>query len=154
MIHGFAAGIALLQNRVNGDFSIHIGELHDGHIDNQGDLTGAGHRDDWFRGYVAWVLHGHISAGTAAGRLDVLGSHIRFIPEWFAAEVDSECAVRIAPENLLKGDLVDDTGIIKATITVGEGDRAGAAQPLGDLGNPLRSPLREWSATRSVRGRW
>ena len=50
-----------------------------------------------------------------------------------AAEIDRETAVRLSPQNAVKGNLVDDPRIIKAALPVGKGDCAAAAQPRGDF---------------------
>ena len=39
----------------------------------------------------------------------------------------------ISPQYLFKGNLVDHTGMIKATLPIGKGDCAAAAKPCGDL---------------------
>lgn len=121
-VHGRDSGICFLQNGVNRDLTVHIGKLHNGHVNDQRDLAASGHSNDRLRGYISRILHGDISAGTAAGGLDVLGCYICLIPEGLAAEVDSEGSMRIAAEDLLKRNLVDDPGIIKAAVAVGEGD--------------------------------
>lgn len=43
--------------------------------------------------------------------------------------------MRIPSQDFLKADLVDDSGMIKATLLVGEGDCAAAAKPRGDFGD-------------------
>ena len=137
-VHGCHTGVCFLEHRINRDLTVHIRKLHNGHVNEQSNLSVSGHSDDWLGGHIPRVLHGDISAGTAAGRLDVLGCYICLIPEGLAAEVDSEGSMRIAAEDLLKRNLVDDPGIIKAAVAVGEGDCTRAAQPPGDLGNPIR----------------
>lgn len=129
IVQGVHARICFLQNRVDCDFTVHIRKFHDGHVHDQRDFSATGYRDDWFRGYVARVLYGDIAAGTAAGGLDVLGGHIRFIPERLASEIDSKGSMWIAAEDFLEGDLIDHPGIIKSTVAVGESDCPRAAQP-------------------------
>ena len=41
--------------------------------------------------------------------------------------------MRIPSQDFLKADLVDDSGMIKATLPIGEGDCAAAAKPHGDF---------------------
>ena len=45
----------------------------------------------------------------------------------------------IAAQNLLKGNLIDNAGMIKATLPVGKGDNAAALEPCGNLGDALRA---------------
>ena len=58
--------------------------------------------------------------------------------EWLAAEIYYKGAVGISAQHLLKRDLVDHAGIIKATLAVGEGDCAAAFQPRGDFRDAFR----------------
>lgn len=53
--------------------------------------------------------------------------------ERLTAEGHGKAAVRVTAQNLLKGNLVDHPGMIKAALPVGEGDCAAAAEPRGDL---------------------
>ena len=41
--------------------------------------------------------------------------------------------MRIPPQDLFKGNLVDHTGMIKATLPIGKGDCTASAKPCGDL---------------------
>ena len=66
----------------------------------------------------------------AGGRYGDL-RHIFLIPEGLAAEVHGEAAVRIAPQNLLKRDLIHDPRIIKTALPVGKGDLSAALQISG-----------------------
>ena len=46
--------------------------------------------------------------------------------------------MRISPQDLLKGNLVDHTGMIKATLPIGKADLAAAPEPRGDFRDAVR----------------
>ena len=73
-----------------------------------------------------------LDKGTAGSYGDIVVG--RQIEHRVTAENHRKGAMRIAPEDLLKGDLIHDMGIIKATLPIGEGDRSAAPKPRGDLG--------------------
>lgn len=110
---------------------------HDGAVDarqfkvgcSDGDLRVTAHGDAHHR-------LGKHAAGIGKQRSRCVDDHIfhiRQIEEGMAAEVDREGTVRIPSQYLLKADLIDDAGIIKATLPIGEGDCSAATQPRGDL---------------------
>ena len=53
--------------------------------------------------------------------------------EWLTAEGHGKAAVRVPAQYFLKGNLVDNPGMIKAALPVGEGDCSAAAKPCGNL---------------------
>ena len=98
-------------------------QLHDGHAHHERDITGAINRDHRLGCRTPRV--GDKRPG--GGELDDRRS--RIIPKRLTAEVDRERSVRIPAQDLLKADLVDDSGIVEATRTIGKDDLTAASEP-------------------------
>ena len=91
-------------------------QFHNGHAHHKGDFTGAVHCDGWFRKHAAGI--GDERAGGRYGNLRC----VFFVPERLTAEVHGEAVVRVAAQNLLKRDLIDDPPLIETDLPVGKDD--------------------------------
>ncbi len=124
-IHGCAAGICLHERRVKRD-AVRDLQFRDGHAHHERGLAAAVHGDHWLGKHAAGV--GDERSRGGQGNL----LYACLIPEGLASEIDRKRAMRIPSQDLLKGNLIDNPSLIKATLPVGEGDCTAAPEPRGN----------------------
>lgn len=126
---GIPAGVVLIAFQpgcVDGHGACHVGQREQ--VPADGNLGISGKRDPDHR------------LGRDTARIGNEGAWCRDrdviclqMEERLTAEGHGKAAVRVTAQNLLKGNLVDHPGMIKAALPVGKGDCAAAAKPCGDL---------------------
>lgn len=132
IVHQGAAQIGFLQSTVQNNAAGNACQFYDGCAYHERNISGARQGDERFGINAARI------GDCAAGCRDCHIRYIVLVPEGIAPEIHSEGTVRIAPEHLLKRDLVCNPGVVVPSGPVGEGHRSFSLQPCGDHGDLCR----------------
>ena len=105
-VHGGCFTVRLHQRRVERDVFRYSLQLRDGHAHHEGDRARAVDGDDRLGENTTGIFDKRTALRQGNGR------DISQVPEGLASEVDRKGQMRIAAEDLLKGNLVDDARLV------------------------------------------
>ena len=120
-VHGGRSRVGFLQLRVQRYASRYALQLRNDHAHHEGDRTRSADGDDRLGEYTTGIFDKRTALRQRNGR------DIFLVPERLASEVHRKGQMRIAAEDLLKGNLVDDARLVISLRPIGKGDSAAAA---------------------------